>query len=176
MKKILFLLAITFSISASAQLDSTATVDSIMNSWKLKTLTVRVPVKVIILHGSFASEIFNWNQRKLPDYYKPLIGSGTKQDSLVTINITGENLADFVDRLTGSRHGAISGLANSIFNNVPAIAGYTSLFTQVVTLANGNGAQKNAAEYVVWRYNKYMATMTASTAEIYNRGLAWILN
>ena len=147
-----------------------------MDTYKSNLISIKIPVKAVVLYANYASETVSWERRKEPDYYKPLIGSATKPDSLVNVTLQAQNLAEFVCRLTGERYGAINTVALSIFNNSPAITGYTALFTQVVTISNGNGQQKNAGEYVVYKYNKYIETMTALTNQMYSKGLAWILN
>ncbi len=170
MKKILTAIAILFSFSAIAQSDS------LMNTYKDKPISIKVPLKAVVLYANYAAETMTWERRKEPDYYKPLIGSGTKPDSLINITLSASALAEFAIRLTGERYGGIDAINHSIFNNSPAITGYTALFTQVVTIANGAGAQKNAAEYVVWKYNQYSATMTNMANEMYIKGLNWINN
>ena len=175
MKQIITIIAILFSLSASAQLtDSTAIADSIQNSHASEPITVKIPVKAIILYAYYFSQNFSWDNRKAPDDYKGLIGSGTKPDSLVTVTVAAKDLSDFVDNVHGERYGAIKDYAQSVFNNTPAISGYTALFTQVVTIASGNGTQKNAANYMVWRYNKYTGNLTNLIQQYYSKGLYWI--
>ncbi|RZL08920.1 MAG: hypothetical protein EOO89_22130, partial [Pedobacter sp.] len=125
MKKAILFLSILFSLTVTAQVDQ----DSLMNTYKNNTLSIKVPVKAVVLYANYASETVSWERRKEPDYYKPLIGSATKPDSLVNITISATNLAEYVCRLTGERYGAINAVASSIFNNSPAITGYTALFT-----------------------------------------------
>lgn len=175
MKKIITVIAILFSINASAQLtDSTAIADSIQMSHQYEVVTVTLPVKAIVLYAYYFQEKFDWANRKAPDSYKPLIGSGTKPDSLVTVTVPAINLSDFIDHVYGERYGAISSYAQSVFNNTPSIAGYTALFTQVVTIANGNTSQKNAANYMIWRYNKYTGNLSNLINQYYAKGLYWI--
>lgn len=174
MKTIITAIAIIFSLSASAQSDSTAIADSIQMSHQNEVVTVKLPVKAIVLYAYYFSQNFNWNNRKAPDNYKSLIGTGTHPDSLVTVTVTAKDLSDFVDNVTGERYGAIKEYAESVFNNSPAISGYTALFTQIVTIANGNSSQKNAAKYMVWRYQKYTNNLTSLINQYYSQGLYWI--
>lgn len=175
MKKIILSIAILFSLSASAQLtDSTAIADSIQNSHANEAITVKLPVKAVVLYAYYFSQNFDWANRKAPDSYKPLIGSGTQPDSLVTVTVVAKDLSDFVDHVNGERHGAIKDYAESVFNNTPAISGYTALFTQVVSIASGNTSQKNAANYMVWRYNRYTGNLTSLIQQYYSKGLYWI--
>lgn len=175
MKKIITSIAILFSLSASAQLtDSTAIADSIQNSHANEPVTVKLPVKAIVLYAYYFSQNFKWENRLAPDSYKGLIGSGTKPDSLVTVTVAAKDLSDFVDNVNGERHGAIKDYAESVFNNTPAITGYTALFTQVVSIASGNTTQKNAANYMIWRYNRYTGNLTSLIQQYYSKGLYWI--
>lgn len=175
MKKIIFSISILFSLSASAQLtDSTAIADSIQLSHQNEPITVKLPVKAIVLHAYYFSQNFSWDKRDAPDGYKGLIGSGTKPDSLVTLTIPALTLSDFIDNVYGERYGAISAYAQSVFNNTPAISGYTALFTQIVSIANGNTSQKAAANYMIWRYNRYTGNLTNLINQYYSKGLYWI--
>ena len=179
MKQIITIIAILFSLSASAQtqpLDSAGRVDSVMKIYSTQTITITIPLKGVILYANYASENMVWERRKDPDVYKPLIGSGTKPDSLINVTISADQLATYVIRLTGERYGLINDIVNSLFHNTPAIAGYTDLFTQVVTKANGAGSEKNAASYVVWKYTKYTDNMTSLSSQMYQKGLNWIRN
>jgi hypothetical protein len=90
--------------------------------------------------------------------------------------MTARQLADYAIRLTSERYGAASTFNRSLFNNSPSIPGYTALFTQVTTKADGNGSEKNAAIYVREKYNAYVATMTALYNEWYSKGLEFIRN
>lgn len=175
MKQIFLSIAIFLSLSSSAQLtDSTAIADSIQNSHANELITVKLPVKAVVLYAYYFSRNFDWNNRLAPDGYKGLIGSGTHPDSIVTVTVAAKNLSDFVDNVTGERHGAIKDYAESVFNNTPAIAGYTALFSQVVTISNGNTSQKNAANYMIWRYNRYTGNLTNLINQYYSKGLYWI--
>lgn len=173
MKKLIIAIAILFiGFNTMAQTDP----DSLIKTYENNPITVTLPVKAIVLHGYYAQLQFSWKNRLLPDAYKPLVGSGTKPDSLVTVTIGAEDLSAFVVNLIGERYGAISTHAGSILNNSPSMPGYTSLVTQVGTKAAGNGAQKNAAEYVAWRYNKYIELMQSLATNYWNVGLNWIRN
>jgi hypothetical protein len=176
MKKIILSIAILFSLSASAQnQDSLQRVaDSIQMSHQNEVITVTLPVKAVVLYAYYFQRNFDWSNRLAPDGYKGLVGTGTKPDSLVTVTVPAKNLSDFVDNVNGERYGAIFTYAQSVFNNTPAIAGYTALFTQVVNISNGNTSQKAAANYMIWRYNKYTGNLTNLINDYYTKGLYWI--
>lgn len=174
MKKIILSISILFSLSASAQSDSTRIADSIQMSHQNEVITVTLPVKAVVLYAYYFQRNFDWANRLAPDGYKGLIGSGTHPDSLVTVTVPAKELSDFIDNVYGERYGAISAYAQSVFNNTPAISGYTALFTQVVTIASGNTSQKNAANYMIWRYNRYTGNLTNLINDYYNKGLYWI--
>lgn len=174
MKKIITVIAIFISLSSSAQLDSTGIADSIQMSHANDVITVTLPVKAIVLYAYYFSQKFDWANRKAPDSYKPLIGTGTQPDSLVTVSVQAVNLSNFINNVYGERYGAISSYAVSVFMNSPPIAGYTALFTQVTNIANGAGSQKAAANYMIWRYNKYTGNLTNLINQYYAAGLYWI--
>lgn len=177
MKQIILSISILFSLSASAQLtDSTAIADSIQNSHANEPITIKLPVKAVVLYAYYFSRNFSWDNRKAPDVYKGIVGSGTKPDSIVTVTVPAKDLSDYIDNIDGERYGAIKDYAESVFNNTPAIPGYTALFTQVVTIANGNSSQKAAANYLIWRYNKYTGNLMNLIADYYAKGLHWIRN
>lgn len=155
MKRIFSAIAILLSLNSFAQSDS------LLQTYAGNVITVTIPLKGVVLYANYESESFSWAKRKEPDGFKTLIGSGTKPDSLITVTITADQLATYVIRLMGERNGLISDMVNSLFHNTPTISGYTDLFTQVVTKANGNGSEKNAAQYVVWKYTKYTDNMTS---------------
>lgn len=168
MKQIFLSIAILFSLNSFAQ------TDSLLQTYADKTITVKIPLKGVVLYANYAAEKMTWDNRNAPDGFKPLIGSGTKPDTLINVTITAGQLAEYIIRLTGERYGVIHEVVNSLFHNSPVIVGYTDLFTQVVTKANGNGTEKNAAQYVVWRYGKYSDTMDDLILQYWNKGLNWI--
>ena len=176
MKQIILAILILFSFTANAQLtDSTAYKDSVLNSYANNTLNLKLPVKAIALYAYYYSRNFSWENRKAPDAYKPLIGTGTKPDSLVNVTITAKDLTEFLNHLQGERHGAVAAYNNSIFNNIPAIAGYTSLVNQVVTISNtGTQNQKNGAQYVITKYGAYSTNLTNMINQYYTEGIFWI--
>lgn len=165
MRKIILALTIFTSGNAIAQVDTA-----------MSTITITVPVKAVVLYANYFSESPTWADRKAPDYFITKIGSGTLPDSLVIVTITANQLAGFAIRLTAERYGAIGATARSIFNNNPSIPGYTALFTQVTTKANGATSEKNAAIFVLNKYNAYSQTMTDLYNQMYTNGLNWIRN
>lgn len=163
MKKLLFGLTFIISISSFAQTDSAK-----------QTITVKLPVKAIVLYGTYLSQQPNWEDRKAPDQLQALVGSGTQLDSVVNVTVAAGKLATFVTQLMGDRYGALSAVNRSIFNNTPAITGYTALTTQINTIATGNTSQKAAAIYVINAYNAYTANLSTLYDQMIATGLAWI--
>jgi hypothetical protein len=176
MKKLFVLIAITFSLSASAQLaDSTAYKDSVLNSYANNLMPLKLPVKAIALYAYYFSRDFKWANRLAPDAYKVLIGSGTKPDSLVNVSLTAKNITEFAQNLQGERYGAVYNYARSIFENTPAIPGYTSLITQLLTLGiTGTPDQKNGFTYVNTKYGAYSTNLTDMINQYYTQGIYWI--
>ena len=169
MKKLFLFAAILFSLNASAQSDST------LESYANNLLPLKLPVKAIALYAYYFSRNFSWDNRKAPDTYKALIGSGTKPDSLVNVTITAKDLTEFAQNLQGERYGAVAAYNNSIFNNIPSIPGYTSLVNQVVGISNtGNQNQKNGAQYVITKYDAYSTNLTNMINQYYTEGIFWI--
>lgn len=165
MKKILATLLVFSCLQSFAQIDSASL-----------TLSVQLPVKGIVLYGAYVSEVPSWSERKTPDALLPLIGSGTKPDSLVNVTVKAGTLFTFIQKMLSERYGAIYTPAQSIFNNNPVITGYTGLFSQIVTKANGNTSEKAAATYVVNQYNAYTSALTSAYNDTYTRGVNWIRN
>lgn len=137
-------------------------------------ITIQIPLKAVVLYASYMSQSPSWENRKAPDYLLTVVGANTNPDTLVNVTIQAQQLADFAIRLTGENYGIINIVARSIFNNSPAIPGYTALFTQVVAKANGTSSEKDAAAYVVDRYNSYTQSMTDLYNQIYQNGLNFI--
>jgi hypothetical protein len=168
MKKILLIILVFISLSSFGQSDS------LMNTYKDNPITFKIPVKGVILYAYYFQQNFDWKNRLAPDSYKPIIGSGTQLDSVVTVTTTADQLSSFVIHVIAERYGAIYNTAQSIFYNNPVITGYTGLFIQITNIANGTGSQKNAASYVIYKYNQYTQTMTDLTNQMMSTGLYWI--
>lgn len=180
MKKLLLAIAILFSINASAQLaDSTAYKDSVLNSYANNLmpvkLPVKLPVKAIALYAYYFSRSFDWSNRLAPDSYKLLIGSGTKPDSLVNVSLTAKNITEFAQNLQGERYGAVYNYARSIFENSPAIPGYTALINQLLVLGiGGTPDQKNGFTYINTKYGAYSTNLANMINDYYTKGIYWI--
>ena len=175
MKQIILAILILFSFTAKAQVDSTQYKDSVLNSYANNLLPLKLPVKAIALYAYYFSRDFKWENRLAPDSYKALIGSGTKPDSLVNVVISAKNLTEFAQNLQGERYGAAYNYNRSIFENSPAITGYTSLIGQILGLsAAGTQAQKNGAQYVITKYGAYSTNLTNMINQYYQQGINWI--
>ncbi len=129
MKKLLFAIALLISISATSQTAG----DS--------SITVTLPVRAIILMGAYLSEAPRWEDRKAPDQLIIKIGSGTQLDSLTSLTITGKRLAWFMNKLQADQNVVIIDDYRQIILNMPSLAGYTGLQSQINTIANGAGSQ-----------------------------------
>lgn len=175
MKKIITIIAILFSLNVSAQTDSTAYKDSVLNSYANNQMPLVLPVKAISLYAYYYSRNFSWDNRLAPDAFKLLIGTGTKPDSLVHITLTAKQITDFAQNLQGERYGAVYNYARSIFENSPAISGYTPLITQLLTLGiSGTQDQKNGFTYINTKYGAYSTNLTNLINQYYNQGVYWI--
>lgn len=163
MKNILLSILLFANLKSFSQTDSTAL-----------PITVTLPVKAIVLYATQISQAFTIADRKAPDALVTLIGSGNQPDSLVTITITSGKLSVFVNNLLAERYGVIVATTRSVVFNLPAISGYTALATQITTLANGNGAQKGAAQYVLYKYQLYSQSLVDEYNTKYASGLAFI--
>ncbi len=178
MKQIIIALLIFASFSATAQIDSTQYKDSVLNSYAGNKLALKLPVKAINLFAYYYSVNNSvWANRNAPNGYKSLVGSNTKPDSLVNVSVTAKDLTEFAQNLQGERYGAAYNYNRSIFENVPAITGYTALNTQVVNQRNsGTTEQKNAAEYVIAKYGAYTDNLTSLIDDYILKGKDWIKN
>lgn len=171
MKKVIFSILILAGLNGYSQVLPDSTI-----AYTNSPITVTLPVKAVVLYAAYLSESPNWADRKAPDYFITKIGSGTQPDSLVSVIVSAKQLSDYAIRLTSERYGVASAVNRSIFNNSPSIPGYTALFTQVTSKANGATSEKGAAQYVRDKYNAYTQTMTDLYNEQYQKGLGWIRN
>ena len=177
MRKLLLALFVLLTFSVKAQLaDSTAYKDSVINSYANNLMPLKIPVKAIGLFANyFKQNNAVWENRLKPDFFKPYIGSGTKPDSLVNISLTAKEITEFAQNLQGERYGAVYNYARSIFENSPAITGYTPLITQLFTLGiSGTADQKNGFTYINVKYGAYSTNLTNLINQYYNQGIDWI--
>lgn len=116
-----------------------------------------------------------WKNRSTLDALKPFIGSGqaNRKDSLFTVTLKSDFVIGALDRLMSQPAYKTGSDMNSIISNSPAVPGYTALATQVVTIANGNGAQKNTAQFIVDWYNSRVAAMLADRNADYSNTVQW---
>lgn len=138
-------------------------------------VTVKLPVKAIVLYGDYLSKFYlNWDERKTPDALLPLIGSGTQPDSVVNVTTSGAKLSNFIIQLLQYDYGTIATTARSILSNSPSIPGYTALTTQITTIANGNTSQKAAAQSIITNYTAFTQSQTDKYNSMYNNGIYFI--
>lgn len=140
------------------------------------TITITIPVKALVLYAYYMSVNPSWENRKVPDYLITIIGNRTNPNDLVTLTVDANQLLNFIFSISDDRYTKIGDAVRSIFSNSPAIAGYTALFTQIVAKANGTSSEKDAAAYLVEKYNAYTQAMTDLYNQMYQNGLNFIHN
>ena len=148
MKNLIIIAAIFCSIAASAQ------------NYADTLITVQLPrVAAWWVTKSIESQITANNYRDIA-IFKPYVGDSTKPDSLFTVTLKAGYIKSALELLiTRPLELALSDRLKIIDNQrvnstAVAITGYTGLAAQIVTLANGNGAQKNVA---VWLRDWYIS-------------------
>ena len=161
MKKLLFVILISISALSYGQnyADSLITVQGTQSLafWVTKSIKI------------------NADTRKLPDIFKTFVGSGNNPDSLFTVTMKAGLLRAGIELLIAQPVGLALNDYRSIVLNQPAIVNqwgtYTSLSSQLTTLANGNGAQKLTAQWIITWYNNRKAAYT----ELYNKEKAAVI-
>jgi len=83
-------------------------------------------------------------------------------------------LAGFLNQLQGEKNEAVRDDYRSIMQNMPSIPGYTALQSQITTIANGNGAQKSAGQYVRFQFLGYQTSLNNLWADQLTGGYNWI--
>ena len=117
-----------------------------------------------------------WNDRTAPTVLKSYVGSGLNPDSLFTVTLKSGYIKGMIELLISGPNEVVQGDRLSIINNSPSIPTYTALATQIVTLANGNGAQKQAAIYIREYYLQRLADFANLLTEQINAAINWSNN
>jgi hypothetical protein len=132
MKKTIILLLISGSLQAQNYADSTITLQLTqrMAWWVAKGISI------------------NADNRKEPDPLKNFVGSGTRPDSVYNVTLKARLLRDGLELLLTRPLLLSINDYNSIILNSPAISGYTSLKSQIVTRAAGSTNQKQVATWL----------------------------
>ncbi len=113
-----------------------------------------------------------WENRNMPATLKPFTGSGTRPDSMFTVTIQAKFLRGGLELLLTQPLLLAIDDYNSIIKGLPFVTGYTSLETQIVNMANGNGPQKQTA---IWLRDWYIERVKNFT-DLYNEQKAAIIN
>lgn len=153
MRKVFLAIAILFSISASAQ------------NYNDSTITLTLTQRAALYVGFYIKTSFSWSNRTAPTTLKNYIGSGTNQDSLFSVTLKASHINGMIELLLAGPNEAVQVDRLSIINNSPSIPSYTSLASQITTLANGNGATKNTAIFIRDYYNARVAAFAALNTE-----------
>ena len=148
----------------------------IRDSYEDSAITLTLTQRAALYYAGAIMQQFDWKHRNAPTDLKNFIGNGTNLDSLFTINVNAGVLWMMIERISGVS--MMYGLSDwrSIMDNQPAISGYTALTTQVVAKANGAGAQKNVAQWIVNRYVDKQNAQDALKAQDVQRIVNWSRN
>jgi len=165
MKKAFIAIAILFSISATAQNYN----DSVVTT----SLTQRAAVYI----GFGIQQSFSWSNRLAPTSLKNYIGSGTNLDSLLgPVVLKASYIKNMIEILLSGNTAVTSSDRSSIISNSPSVPGYTSLAVQITTLANGNGPQKETAQFILEYYNQRVADYNNLRAANIQNVVSWSNN
>jgi hypothetical protein len=167
MKKALFAIAILFSISASAQ---------DLPNYSDSNITLQLTQRAALYVGRGIQQSFTWNNRLAPATLKNYVGSGLQLDSLFSVTLKAGYIKQMIELLINGSNEAVQVDRLSIINNSPAIPGYTSLASQIVTKANGNTSEKQVAIFIRDYYNQRVADFAAVRAEVISDVIKWANN
>jgi len=162
MKKVFIVIAILFSISATAQ------------NYGDSTITLVLTQRAALYVGQSIKQSFSWQNRLAPAQLKNYISSGNNYDSLLgSVTLKASFIKGMVEMLL-SLPGAVVELDKaSIINNSPTIPGYTGLASQIVTKANGASSEKNVAIFIRDYYNQRVADFGSLRAESIQGVVQW---
>ena len=154
MKYIFILLLISSAASAQMGQQPTSYADS--------TITLRLTQRSAwwVTKGI----TINADNRKLPDVLKNFVGSGNNPDSTFTVTLKAGLIKEGIELLLTRPLLVAYDDYRSIILGQPAVSGYTSLASQITKIANGNGAQKQAAIWLMDWYNNRVKNFT----DLYN--------
>ncbi len=161
MKKVFIAIAILFSVSAIGQ------------NYNDSLITLQLTQRAAWYVGFHIKQQSVWNDRLAPATLKNYVGSGLNQDSLFNVTVKSSWIKGMIELLVGGANEVVQADRLSIINNSPAIGGYTSLATQIVNLANGNGAQKQAAIFIRDFYLQRLADFSNVRTENKNGVISW---
>jgi hypothetical protein len=174
MKKLLFIAFAFLSISSSAQ------------NYGDSTITLQLPKVAAWYIGYHIKSLSGndmWNNRTAPSTLKNYVGSGANYnpdshnpDSLFTVTLKASYIKGMIELLLSGGNEETLSDRLSILNNSPAIPSYTSLIIQVTAIANGSGAQKNAAIFIRDYYLQRQADFEASRREKITNVIKWANN
>lgn len=164
MKKAFIAIAILFSISASAQ------------NYNDSTITLQLTQRAAWYLGFYIKHQGVWTDRTAPVTLKNYVGSGNNQDSLFNVTLKAGYIKGMIELLLSGPNEVTQADRLSIINNSSSIPGYTALSSQIVTIANGSGAQKNTAIFIRDYYLQRLADFAALRAENKASVIIWANN
>lgn len=170
------LMAFSISITAKAQYDGLDNrIDSASKANKNTVISITLPVKAVKLFGEYMKDRPSWDDEGIRTYLKGRVPNAqTSDDSLVNITGRANLLANYVNWLQAQEQAHIADFMRQIFNNSPAIPGYTGLATQINSLAVGTATANYAANYVKQRYLLNITDLEARLDNRITSGALWI--
>lgn len=157
---IFFLIVISFTSKAQNYGDS--------------LITLQLTQRCTYWIGQYVKTSFQWSERNAPTQMKDYVGSGNNPDSIIaSVTFKAKYLLGGLDALISQPLQVAYADYRAIVLNAPPVSGYTSLTTQINTIAAGSGAQKNTAQWLKDRYAERVAAFDALYQEQKNQVIIW---
>ncbi len=161
MKVFLISLLVSFSINASAQVDSSDLQIPIRLSLK---------VKYWALIGAYP---LSMRDSRFADTLRKCIGSGTALDSVSAGTIRAGRFLQFFQQLTAESSGATYKLLNDLLTSTQAQDGWSGLLQQLNSqIANGTQQQKAIAQWLKSKAQQMLSEKGAVSDNLIQAGIA----
>lgn len=162
MKNLVFIFLVLISFKSNAQ------------NYGDSSITLTVLQKNCYWIGQYIKTSFAWTERNAPSQMKDFVGSGNNPDSIIgSVTFKAKYLLGGLDALISQPLQVAYADYRSIVLNAPTISGYTSLTTQINTIASGSGAQKNTAQWLKDRYTALVSVFDAQYQDQKNQVITW---
>lgn len=157
---VLFLIAISFTSKAQNYGDS--------------LITLQLTQRCTYWIGQYVKTSFQWSERNAPTQMKDYIGSGNNPDSIIaSVTFKAKYLLGGLDALISQPLQVAYTDYRAIVLNAPPVSGYTSLVTQINTIASGSGSQNLTAQWLKDRYSERVAAFDALYQEQKKSVIIW---
>lgn len=162
MKKLLFVLCSLFTIAGFSQTPFSPSpyIDSV--------ITVNLTQRSAYWITNHAINTFDVKQRNAPDVFRGFVGKGEKKDSVFTVTLKAFYIIGLIEQLITAPVGLAIDDYNSILFNGPV-----PLANQIVSKANGNGTQKQVAQFILTYYTRRMGEIETDYSNQLKKIIKW---